>query len=306
MRPASLRLAEPPAPVRRPALLGELIVVVVLVKVYDRVRQLEAARARPALHNAYDVLAIERWLHLDLELAGNRWLVGHHTLLLITSWWYQLAHLTVTLVVLGLCYLRLPDAYRGARNALVVTNVVGLVVFYLYPVMPPRLLPGAGYVDAVAAAGFGSSHTGPVPADQYAAMPSLHLAWAVWTASVGMLLLAPHRTRLLWLLYPVLTATAVVVTANHYVLDVVAGVAVAVVALLASRVQITLRRSRTARTQAPGTSGTHTVSSRYASTVASAVADGAPTATSPPTSATSSAPNPPGEGTRADTDEAAR
>ena len=252
------------------------------------------------------MLAIERWLHLDLELAGNRWLIGHHTLLLIASWWYQLAHLTVTLAVLGWCYLRRPDAYRGARNALVLTNVVGLVVFFVYPVMPPRLLPGAGYVDAVAAAGFGSSHTGPVPADQYAAMPSLHLAWAVWTASVGMLLLARHRVRVLWLLYPVITATAVVVTANHYVLDVLAGVAVAVVALLASRVQITLRRSRTARTQAPGTSGSQTVSSRYASTVASAVADGVPTATSPATRATSSAPNPPGDGTRADTDEATR
>ena len=262
MRPASVRPVEPPVRVRRPALLGELIVIVVLVKVYDRVRRLEVAQSRPALHNAHDVLAIERWLHLDLELAGNQWLVGHHTLLLIASWWYQLAHLTVTLAVLGWCYLRRPDAYRGARNALVLTNLVGLVVFFVYPVMPPRLLPGAGYVDAVAAAGFGSSHTGPVPADQYAAMPSLHLAWAVWTASVGMLLLARYRVRVLWLLYPVITATVVVVTANHYVLDVLAGVAVAVVALLASRVQITLRRSRTARTQAPGTSGSQTVSSR--------------------------------------------
>jgi hypothetical protein len=292
--------------VRRPALLGELIVIVVLVKVYDQVRRLEAARARPALHNAYDVLAIERWLHLDVELGGNRWLHGHHTLLIVVGWWYQLAHLTVTLAVLGWCYLRRPDAYRGARNALVLTNVVGLIVFYLYPVMPPRLLPGGGYLDTVAAAGFGSSHTGPVPADQYAAMPSLHLAWAVWTASVGMLLLARHRVRVLWLLYPVLTAAVVVVTANHYVLDVLAGVAVAVLALLASRLQITLRRTRTARTQAPGTSGTQTVSSRYASTVARAVADGAPVATSPATSATSSAPNPPGDGTTADTDEATR
>jgi PAP2 superfamily protein len=248
--------------VRRPALLGELIVIVVLVKVYDQVRRLESARARPALHNAYDVLAIERWLHLDVELPGNRWLHGHHTLLIVVGWWYQLAHLTVTLAVLGWCYLRRPDAYRGARTALVLTNVVGLIVFYLYPVMPPRLLPGSGYVDTVAAAGFGSSHAGPVPADQYAAMPSLHLAWAVWTASVGMLLLARHRVRVLWLLYPVLTAAVVVVTANHYVLDVLAGVAVAVLALLASRLQITLRRTRTARTQAPGTSGSQTVSSR--------------------------------------------
>jgi membrane-associated phospholipid phosphatase len=212
----------------------------------------------------------------------------------------------VTLVVLGWCYLRRQDAYRGARNALVLTNVAGLAVFFLYPVMPPRLLPGGGYVDAVAAAGFGSSHTGPVPADQYAAMPSLHLAWAVWTASVGMLLLDRHRVRVLWLLHPVLTAVAVVVTANHYVLDVLAGVAVAVLALLASRAQITLRRTRMARTQAPGRSGTQTVSSRYASTAANAVADGVPTATRPVTSATSSAPKPPGDGSRADSDEAIR
>jgi membrane-associated phospholipid phosphatase len=292
--------------VRRPALLGELIVIVVLVRVYDQIRRLEVAQSRPALHDAHDVLAIERWLHLDLELAGNRWLLGHHTLLLVASWWYQLAHLTVTLAVLGWCYLRRPDVYRGARNALVLTNVVGLVVFYVYPVMPPRLLPGGGYVDTVALAGFGSSHTGPVPADQYAAMPSLHLAWAVWTASVGMLLLARHRVRVLWLVYPVITGTAVVVTANHYVLDVLAGVGVAVLALFASRAQITLRRSRTASTQAPGTSGSQTVSSRYARTVASAVADGVPTATSPAARATSSAPNPPGDGTRADTDEATR
>ncbi len=290
----------------RPALLGELIVVVVLVKVYDQVRRLEVARARPALHNANDVLAIERWLHLDLELAGNRWLIGHHTLLLIASWWYQLAHLTVTLVVLGWCYLRRPDAYRGARNALVLTNVIGLVVFYLYPVMPPRLLPGAGYVDAVAAAGFGSSHAGPVPADQYAAMPSLHLAWAVWTASVGMLLLAgtgsgccgcstrcsprPRSSS------PPTTTCSTWSPASRSRWW----------RCSRPRVQITLRRSRTARTQAPGTSGSQTVSSRYASTVASAVADGVPTATRPATRATSSAPNPPGDGTRADTDEAAR
>ena len=85
MRPASARFAEARTRVHRPALLGELIVVVVLVKVYDQVRRLEVARARPALHNANDVLAIERWLHLDLELAGNRWLIGHHTLLLIAT-----------------------------------------------------------------------------------------------------------------------------------------------------------------------------------------------------------------------------
>ena len=73
VRPASLAPERRPVRVRRPALLGELIVVLVLVKVYDQVRALEAARARPALHNAHGVLAVERWLHLDVELSANHW-----------------------------------------------------------------------------------------------------------------------------------------------------------------------------------------------------------------------------------------
>jgi len=290
---------------RRPFLLGELVVVLVLVKVYDQVRSLEGTRAGPALRHARDVLGLERRLHLDLELGGTHWLASHPALSTVAAWWYQLAHLTVTLGVLAWCWLRRPDAYRRLRNALVLTNVVGLLVFVLCPVMPPRLLPGGGYADAVAAAGFDTAH-GPVAADQYAAMPSLHLAWATWAAVVAATVLAGRPGRWLCYLYPVITAVVVVLTGNHYTLDVLAGVAVAVLALLAARAQITLRWRRTARTQAPGSSGTQTVSNRYASTVASAVAAGAPTATSAATRAMSRAPNPPGEGSSADTDEAMR
>ncbi|HST64546.1 MAG TPA: phosphatase PAP2 family protein [Mycobacteriales bacterium] len=218
--------------VRRANLLVELVVVLVLVKVYDWVRSLEATRSGPARRHAEDVLAVERWLHLDVELSATHWLAAHQPVSLVAAWWYQLAHLSVTLSVLAWCWWRRPDVYRRFRTALVLTNVVGLLVFLVYPVMPPRLLPGAGYVDAAAAAGFGPPHAGPVAADQYAAMPSLHLAWATWTAAVALALLAGRRGRRLVLLYPLATAVAVVVTGNHYVLDVVAGVAVAVAALL--------------------------------------------------------------------------
>jgi membrane-associated phospholipid phosphatase len=296
----------PGSPRRRPPLLGELLVVLVLVKVYDRVRALEEARTGEALRNALDVLAAERWLHLDVELAGDRWLAGHPALSLVASWWYQLAHLTVTLAVLAWCYARRPDVYRGLRTALALTNVAGLLVFVVLPVMPPRLLPGGGYVDAIAAAGFGTSHTGPIPADQYAAMPSLHLAWATWASAVAVTMLAGHRLRWLCLLYPVATGAVVVLTGNHYVLDVLAGIVVALSALLVVRAQTTPRRISTASTQAPGNSGSQTVSSRYTSTVARATVDGVPTATRPATSVASKAPNPPGEGTSAATDEAVR
>jgi membrane-associated phospholipid phosphatase len=219
---------------RRPPLLGEIVVVLVLVKVYDRVRALEAARAGPALAHARAVLGAERFLHLDVELAATRWLAGHPAVSTALSWWYQLAHLTITLGVLAWCYVARPDRYRRLRTALALTNVAGLVVFLSYPVMPPRLLPGGAYADAVATAGFGTTHGGPVPADQYAAMPSLHLAWAVWTAAVLHLLL-PRRLRWLAVAHPLLTSAAVVLTGNHYVLDVLAGTAVALLALLVTR-----------------------------------------------------------------------
>ncbi len=299
------RTVPPVSRARRPFLLGELIVVLILVKVYDQVRSLESTRAGPALRHARDVLDLERRLHLDFELGATHWLASHPALSTVAAWWYQLAHLTVTLAVLAWCWWSRPDAYRRLRTALVLINVAGLLVFVLCPVMPLRLLPGGSYADAVASAGFDTAH-GPVAADQYAAMPSLHLAWATWTAVVAFTVLAGRRGRWLCFLYPVVTAAVVVLTGNHYTLDVLAGVAVAALALLASRVQITRRWRRTASTQAPGSSGTQTVSNRYASTVASAVAAGAPTATSAAASAMSRAPKPPGEGSSADTDEAMR
>jgi membrane-associated phospholipid phosphatase len=215
---------------RRPHLLGELLIVLVLLRVYDMVRAHAEVRQGAALQHGQAILDLERWLHLDLEHATNLWVTSHHALSLAASYFYQFAHVTVTLTVLGWCWVKRPEIYRGARNALVITNVVGLTVFLLLPVAPPRLLPGEGFVDAVALAGFGTTHGGPVPADQYGALPSLHLAWAVWATVVAMRLLGTSRLRRLCWLYPVLVTVGVVVTGNHYLLDAVAGTAVALTA----------------------------------------------------------------------------
>ncbi len=213
----------------RPFLLGELFVVFLLLEVYDYIKSLESVRSGAALDNGRDVLRLEQILHLDVELSANHWLLHHHTLSTLLVWWYQYSHISGTMAVLTCCYLWFPQMYRSARNSLLVTNIVGLTVFVLYPVMPPRLLPGASYVDSVAAAGFGSGHGGPVEPAQFAAMPSLHLAWALWVAIVGLAMLRGTSLRPWVFIYPVLTSVAVVATANHYVLDVVAGVGLALV-----------------------------------------------------------------------------
>lgn len=213
----------------RPILLGEIIVVFLLLSVYDYVKSLESVRMAVSLHNGRDIIAVERWLRVDLESAANHWLALHESTSTLLVWWYQYSHISGTMAVLTCCYLWFPQLYRSARNSLVLTNVVGMVVFVLLPVMPPRLLPNAGFVDSVADAGFGSSHGGPVEPAQFAAMPSLHLAWATWVALVAFAMLRSKSKRGLVFVYPLLTAIAVVATGNHYVLDVVAGVALAVV-----------------------------------------------------------------------------
>lgn len=214
----------------RPFLIGELLVVFLLLHVYDYVKSLETVRAAASLHNARDVLSIEKALNINIEHTANLWLAAHHTLSTALVWWYQYSHISGTMAVLTCCYLWFPAIYRNARNSLLLTNCVGLVVFVVLPVMPPRLLPHAGFIDTVAVAGFGSNHGGPITPAQFAAMPSLHLAWALWVAIVSFAMLRGMRSRVLVFIYPATTTVAVIATGNHYVLDVVAGVALAVVA----------------------------------------------------------------------------
>jgi hypothetical protein len=224
-------------------------VVALLVFAYDRVRRHAAPRRDVAVAHGERVLHAEQRWHLDGEHGANAWLSHHLTLREVASWWYQLAHLTLSMSVLAWCWLAAPAVYRVARNTLVLTNVAGLIVFAVYPVAPPRLLPGAGFSDSIAVA-LGTGQAAHPPPDQYAAMPSLHLAWATWVV-LTVWAITGHTGRWralrpLSVVQPVLTGTAVVVTANHYVLDLLAGVALA---LLARAVAGLTTRSDDASTQ---------------------------------------------------------
>lgn len=208
---------------RRPRLLGELLVVLGLLVVYDLVAAQSKASPAVAYAHGRTMLGLTPG---GLELAADHWLARTSWLQDPASYYYDLAHINVTMVVLLACWWWRPVVYRAARNALVLVNVVGLVVFFLYPVAPPRLLPGAGFVDVVAESGTWGAGNGAVQhPNEYGSMPSLHTAWAVWVALTVMLMTRSWRWRVLGWLHVVLTVFFVIVTGNHYVVDVVAGVA---------------------------------------------------------------------------------
>jgi PAP2 superfamily len=208
----------------RPRWWGEALVIVWLCWIYDAITNLAPLRLHLAIAHARGVLDLEQSLGLDPERSLDRWLAGHHTLGLLLSLYYNNAHFIVTLGLLGWLWWKRADLYRPLRNSLVLVNLIGFAVFWLYPVAPPRMLKG--YADVVASThAFGGWHTGALAsqANQLAAMPSLHIAWAAWCTIAVWRITERRWVRVLAVLYPCMTSLAVLATGNHFLLDIVAG-----------------------------------------------------------------------------------
>jgi hypothetical protein len=202
----------------------ELLVIGWLLFVYDAINNLAPLRLSVALGNARGILHVERVLQIDPELTLDRWLASHRTLADILANYYDNAHFVVTLGLLGYLWWSRADLYRPLRNVLVLVNVIGFVVFWLFPVAPPRMLDG--FTDVVASThAFGSWHTGALAsqANQLAAMPSLHMAWAGWCTLALWRIGKRTWLRVLAVAYPCMTALAVLATGNHFLLDVLGG-----------------------------------------------------------------------------------
>lgn len=231
------RAALRPARLQAPSAVVEIGIIVLLYAGYAGARTLVTADASTAIGHAHDLLLLERELHLDVELSANLALHSIPRLALVASYWYALLHYVVTPAVLVCAYRVDKEHYRRVRNVVVSGSAIGFVIFTLLPMAPPRMLPG--YVDTLAstaASGWWSTDASAPRGlgsltNELAAMPSLHVGWAVWCAWVVFGLTANRASRSIAVAYAVGTTLVVIATANHYVLDAVAGVAVMVLAM---------------------------------------------------------------------------
>ncbi len=191
-----------------------------------------------AYRNAERIMDIERSLGTFWELRVQGWFVDQEVFLSVWNHFYGTFHFGVTIFALVWLYRRFPRRYARHRTAFLSTTGLALAGFALFPLMPPRLLSDCGqygacrpgaypFVDTVSdIGGFWSFDSGTMQevTNQFAAMPSLHFAWATWCVVALGPVLWRHWTRGLIAAYPVATLFAVVVTANHYWLDAAAGV----------------------------------------------------------------------------------
>ncbi len=228
----------------RPRAGLELAFLGLLYVAYSLARLLADDDPVRATDNAHRVLDLERVLHLDVEVWANQLLTGLPGLSLATSYWYSALHYVVTPAVLFWVYRRHALGYRRVRNVLVGATAAGLVGFVLLPVAPPRMLPG--YTDVLAITSvhgwWGSDASAPKGlgglTNELAAMPSLHVGWALWCAWVVFLCTRNTWLRAAAASYALGTVLVVVGTANHYVLDAVAGALLIVLAVLGTRPRI--------------------------------------------------------------------
>lgn len=239
----------------------EVLLGVTVYAVYSYVRnQFGSAGGdpAPAFGHAKDVIHLEQVMHLYFEPGvQQRYLdLPAHGLIQLWNLYYGIAHFLVTLVALVWMFRRQPRRHRLLRNTLALTTALAVIGYASYSLMPPRLLddpgefggcqiyapqaaatapPGAlsapgcdefGYVDTVARYGgwisFGSQGMKEF-SNQYAAMPSMHIGWATWSAIVLIPLVRRRWAKALVALHPFLTLVAIVVTANHYWIDAIGG-----------------------------------------------------------------------------------
>ena len=219
-----LRWRRLPAPV-------ELISIGIGYGLYSLVRLLSPHRLVASYDHAHEVLNIEKALGIFHEVPLNEFLIKHSTLVVFSSYWYATAHFVVTPLVLAWLWRHRGWAYPMLRSSIVIATVSALVVYAAWPLAPPRFVLGGQVTDTVMTHPVWWAKEGAAEfVNEYAAMPSLHVGWAVWCAIAIVAVLQTPWRHLAWL-YPITTTLVVAATANHYFLDAIAGTVFVVVPL---------------------------------------------------------------------------
>jgi len=207
----------------------ELLIIGVVYGLYTVIQRHINVSPVPAMRNSTGILDLERQLGIAIEPSLNHFLVGYPWLAVAANCWYILMHEIATPAVIFWIFRWHRDRYPYARFMLAVPTLIGFTLFYVVPVAPPRLLPASGEVDTLSRfASPGSYGDGAMAhtAAQFAAFPSLHIAWSLWCGAMICWLVRRWYVRVLAVCYPCTTALVVLVTGNHYIVDIIGGITV--------------------------------------------------------------------------------
>jgi hypothetical protein len=198
---------------------------------YRVVRGLVEGRATAAFQHARDLIQIERTMHFFVEPSVQTWASGSHLVMDVSSWLYVNAQTSVTVGALVYLYLRHNRSFYFVRNMFMIAMVIALVGYMVFPTAPPRFMPEWGFIDSVSDfTGVRINHASATMSaltNPYAAVPSMHVAFALMIGWPLARLTRLRAMRVAWFLYPFLMAFVIVATANHFIFDALLGAATA-------------------------------------------------------------------------------
>lgn len=218
------------------SVLTQLLMITAAFALYFLVRDLTKNQTADAFENAEAIFEFERALGIAWEKAAQDTILNYDFLVTFFNWVYMYFHWPVLAFAAVFTFVVARPHYITYRNAMIVSGMIGLAFFALYPVAPPRLADPTSFFDSLAVLSKSFEVLQPQGlVNRYAALPSFHVGWnmlagaALWHGS------RHWAIRSFSVVSPALMTLAVVVTANHWVVDVVAGLLIAGVALLVAR-----------------------------------------------------------------------
>ncbi|MEA2219585.1 MAG: hypothetical protein QOJ35_2211 [Solirubrobacteraceae bacterium] len=220
-------------------MVRQVLLFVAALQLYNLTRGLvnDPGAATAAFQHARDVIGIERALNVFVEPSVQAFTAGQQWLLDTASWLYINAQTSVTVGALAWLYLFRNESFYFVRNMFLVAFAIALIGYSVFPTAPPRFFPEWGFFDAV------SDFTG-VPQDSvtvnalfnpYAAVPSMHVAFALMIGIPLTRLVRWRALKVFWATYPLLVVFVIVATANHFLADAVLGAVAAGLGALAAR-----------------------------------------------------------------------
>jgi membrane-associated phospholipid phosphatase len=204
---------------------------------YELVRGIVAGQGSVALANGHAIISLEKATGTFVEPSIQSLFTGSGALMDAANWIYMNAQFTVNLLFLAFIYVYRNEIFYFVRNMFFVSMGIALIVHLAVPVAPPRLFPQYGFVDTVHKFAHVNQDTGAVSlfVNPYAAVPSMHMCFALLVGATGFRLTRRWLLRALAISYPLLVLAVIVITGNHFFFDAVVGAALAVVAAIAAQ-----------------------------------------------------------------------
>ena len=216
-------------------LLRQLLLFAAAYYLYRVVRGVVDGQAVAAFEHARSLIDFEQSLGLFFEPGLQNWTQGQGWLITAANWMYVNSHFVVTTSFLGWLYIARNEAYYFVRNMFMVAMGLALVLYVAYPTAPPRFMPEWGFADTVADfVGKGAENSADLLYNPYAAVPSMHVAFALMIGIPAVKLVRRRALKVLWAAYPGIVSFVVVATGNHFWIDGALGALVAAVSAYAA------------------------------------------------------------------------